>query len=83
MTHTGRIRAMTRWERGTGDVSWARWPRWLSCRAYEITAEVRAGHPSAALDGLDALIADLEARRQTVIDIANRHFEPSTDDRNL
>ncbi|MGC7098281.1 hypothetical protein ACPZ19_26720 [Amycolatopsis lurida] len=62
-------------------MSWERWPQGLSSQADEVVAELRAGRPGVALDVLDALINDLTARRETLADLANRRFEPSTDDR--
>lgn len=61
--------------------SWEHWPRGLSDQADQVVTELRAGHPVAALDLLDALINDLTARRETLAEVANRRFEPSTDDR--
>lgn len=63
------------------DVSWENWPQWLTDRAKDATEALQTGRPETALSTLDAMIADIDARRQDVADIANRHFEPSTDDR--
>ena len=62
-------------------LSWDTWPQGLTDRARYVVDELQAGRPVQALSGLDELIGDLAARRRTVAEIANRRFEPSTDDR--
>lgn len=62
---------------------WERWPDELSRRAREALEALQAGRPADAVDVLDELLSDLGTRRQTASDMANRRFEPSTDDRHL
>lgn len=63
-------------------VPWRRWPEALRTRGREVLAHLNAGHPQNALEVIDELLADLLARRDSLADSANRHFGPSTDDRN-
>lgn len=68
-------------DRLTEGLLWGDWPQDLSDRAGEALEELRAGRPALAVDVIDELISDLDARRQILADMANRRFEPSTDDR--
>lgn len=62
-------------------MAWQDWPQRLSGNARQATEELAAGRPGEALVILDELMSDLAERRRIVADIANRRFEPSTDDR--
>lgn len=54
-----------------GEQPWEAWPELLAGTAREILGEIRAGHPEGAVNLLDGLLADLEARRRTLAELAN------------
>jgi hypothetical protein len=63
------------------DVAWEDWPQALRDHGQQVLDAMRSGHPLTAVDVLDELISDLTERRRTMAEVANRRFEPSTDER--
>lgn len=68
-------------ERPPRGLPWERWPDGCGGRAHQVLKHVSGAHPDAAVDLLDELIGDLDARRRTLAELTNRRFEPSTHDR--
>ncbi|MBP2335110.1 hypothetical protein JOF41_001288 [Saccharothrix coeruleofusca] len=58
-------------EANQGSSSWEQWPQEIGEQAAEVVELVGSGATQEALAVLDRMIADLDARRAVIADVAN------------